>query len=142
MALPLIKYGTGPTILAFVRGPRDFRAYYASRAHDNVATGGLRERVVEHHDLMVSFAMEALRVDDDLAAWGTFVRWALDGGTFEFHPYGAGLDYWFRCVLEDQGWAIERRAPGVYGAQFVLRVVPDEKEPASVAEVMLKFYGG
>ena len=53
MAFPKIVYnpGTGSVTLQFLRGPRKVPAYFqAATRHDNVASSGVRESVLERVD--------------------------------------------------------------------------------------------
>jgi hypothetical protein len=142
MGLPKIIYdaGSGDVTVQFVRGPQNFRCYWKSRVHDNVATSGLRERVTEGHDMMIAFEMRHIRISDDFDDWSAFMLWALDGGEFEFYPDGEETDY-YHLVSDDEGWEPTRNAPAQYAAAFRFRVVPDEQAPADVNEVMERFYG-
>jgi hypothetical protein len=142
MGLPLVTYpaATEHTHLQFVRGPQNFRCQAKAVVHDNDATSGVRERVTERTDLLLSFTMPALRVNGDLPDWSTFMAWALGGGEFWFSPDSSLGDY-YTCVSEDEEFTPERRAPGVYSASFVWRIVADELAPAGPGEVLGAFYG-
>lgn len=149
MGLPVVQYTPAgaeePVVLEFLRGPAGFRCEYAGRVHDNVATSGVKERVVEHLDMLISFRMPALRVDgaagwDDLADWDAFQEFALEGGVFTVAP-NTDVAFDFHCVSEDEGWQPERVAQGIYAASFKWRVVPDEDAPASPGAVMAAYWG-
>ena len=138
MPFPKIVYNS--LTLAFTRGPSGFSAAWKSRLHDNLATSGLRERVVEAHDLLISFTMPALRVADDLPAWTAFTAWALDGKQFDFYPDAAAAAY-YHCVSDDDAFNLTRTAPGQYSATFKLRIVPDAQAPTGPDAVLSAFYG-
>jgi len=142
MGLPKVSYdaGAGNVTLQFVRGPQGFKCQAKAIAHDNEATSGIRERVVERTELLLTFSMLALRVDGDLPAWATFMTWALQGGTFAFSPDSDLTDY-YNCVSEDEEFSPELRGPGVYSAAFVWRIVPDALAPAGPGVVLRRFYG-
>lgn len=142
MGLPKIVYdaGAGAVTLTFLRGPQGFRCFYQARAHDNLATSGVRERVLEGNDILIAFSMESLRVDGDLPEWAAWAKWALGGGQFDFYPDRNLPDY-YHCVSEDEGFEPLRVAPRVYRADFTLRVVPDGQAPADPSVVMERFYG-
>jgi hypothetical protein len=136
-----VVYGSGPTTLTFKRGPVNFRPYFDGRVHDNLSTSGAaRERVVEHLDLLISFDTPHLVIDDDMAAWGTFMVFALAGGGFKFYP-SDGLGDYYNCVLEDPKWEPERNAPKKYGATVTVRVLQDSQAPASPDVILRRFYG-
>lgn len=142
MALPKVVYnpGGGPVTLQFVRGPAEFQARDVMAGHDNTATSGIRERVVERVTVEISGTMPALRVSEDLAAWGTFMRFALAGGSFQFYPDAAAAEY-YNCVSGDDAWAPQPVGPGRYSARFRFLVVPDAQAPANAADVLRRFYG-
>lgn len=142
MGLPEINYnaGAGDIPLPFKRGPQGFKCAARAVVHDNDATSGVRERVIERTQLVLTFTMPALRVDDDLPAWSTFMQWALQGGSFYFMPNSDLGDY-YRAISEDQEFAPERKAPGVYAAAFQWRILTDELTPASPGVVLKRFYG-
>ncbi len=143
MSLPKIVYnpGGGDVTLQFLRGPQDFKCFYRSRVHDNLATGGLRERVVEANDMLITFGMGAMRITDDLDDWAAFMAWALAGGQFSFWPDAALATDYYHCVSDDEGFEYSRNAPGQYGAAFRWRIVPDSQAPANPGVVMKRFYG-
>ncbi len=144
MGLPKIVYdaGAGPVVLTFQRGPQEFRASWDTRAHDNLATSGVRERVLEAHDILITFRMGHMRVDDptDLPAWAAFMKFALGGGQFGFYP-NVDIDEQYHCVVDDDGFEPERVAPGMYGAAFEFRVVPDAIAPADPVQVVKRLNG-
>lgn len=146
MSLPKIMYSTGPEVtLAFARGPQGFRAGSVTRKHDNLATSGVRERVVEKTDILIGFTMPMMLVSDDLPTWATFMAWAAGGSTFKFYPNQALATTYFTCELESaedaETWEPARVGPGVYSADFLFRIVPDAYAPADVGVVLKRFYG-
>lgn len=141
MGLPLVKwFDPGEIQLPFARGPVDFMCAHEGRVHDNVAAGGLRERVIEHLDMIVTFTLPAMLVGSDFESWGDFAAFALAGGQFVFAPNQA-VDYWFRCVSEDRVWAPQRVGLRRYSAAFRWRVVEDEVVPDKPSDVMRAFWG-
>ncbi len=142
MALPLLKYRPADVDIeiAFKRGPVNFACEWEGRVHDNVATSGLRERVFEGSDMIISFSMPAMRANEDLAEWGAFMGWALQGGQFALR-FNLELVDWCNCVLDQDKWSPVRVGRGVYSAAFRFRVVPDAQMPASPAVVLQRFCG-
>ncbi len=142
MGLTKIIYdaGSGPVELAFLRGPQGFQCGYSTRAHDNLATSGIRERVLEGNDILIAFRMDHLAVEEDLPEWAAFMKWALGGGQFDFYP-DADLPDYYHCVSDDEGFEPVRTGPGRYGVGFRIRIVPDEQAPADPSVVMKRFYG-
>jgi hypothetical protein len=143
MSLPKIIYTpvSTPITLQFVRGPQQFGCYYSLRAHDNLSTGGLRERVVEASDMLIAFSMLALRMGDDMDDWASFMAHALAGGQFDFYPNAALASSYCHCVSDDTEFQPARNAPGQYAASFKWRIVPDSQAPANPGVVMGWFYG-
>jgi hypothetical protein len=142
MSLPKIVYHplTVDVTLQCSKGPVGFACHYKSRVHDNVATSGLRERVFEGNDMLISFNMPFLSVTDDLPGWMSFAQWALAGGSFKFYPDAALSDY-YNCVSDDEGLPLTYVAPGRYSTGFNFRIVPDSQAPADPGVVMKRFYG-
>jgi hypothetical protein len=143
MGLPVVKYtpqGGSEVTLQFVRGPVDFQCSYAGRVQNNVATSGLKERVAEHLDMFITFRMPAMLIGGDLDAWTAFTKFALPGETFAFAP-NSDVNYWFRCVTEDEDWQPARSGYRRYAANFKWRIVPDEQVPDSPGTVMKRFWG-
>lgn len=130
--------GSGDVTLVSKRGPNQFRCWYQSRVHDNLATSGLRERILEGSDILIAFMMPSHIVDDDLPDWAAFMTFALGGGQFDFYPNSAGADY-YTCVLEDDSWDPVRVAPGRYQASYRFRVVANA--PGDPASALQKFCG-
>jgi hypothetical protein len=119
----------------------NFRPYWDGRVHDNLATSGAaRERVVEALDVLISFEMPHLVVDDDMAAWALFEAFALAGGTFKFYP-SDGLGDYYNCVAEDAKWEPARNAPKKYGVVVVVRILADGQAPSGPDVVLRRFYG-
>jgi len=128
------------SVLLFARGPRNFQAFYSSRKNDNLSTSGLRERVLEANDILITFEMPALRIDDDLPAWAGFMYWALGGLQFDFYP-NSDINEHYHCVSDDDNFTPQRVGLRVYSAAFQLRVVPDSIAPASPAQVLQRING-
>lgn len=126
--------------LNFERGPQGFTCSFQTRKNDNLATSGIRERVLEGNDILIGFTMGHLLVLEDLDEWAAFQKFALEGGQFEFHP-NADLADFYHCVSEDEGFEFEKVGPGRYAAAFHFRVVPDAQAPADPSVVMKRFYG-
>ena len=141
ITLPKIVYGGGPTTLQFKRGPQAFVPYWKPRLHDNVSTSGAaRERVVENPDILISFQMQHLVIDDDMPGWMTFMAFALAGGEFEFFPNSAMTDF-YNCVDDLGEWAPKYTAPKKYSASFRLRVLVDAQTPSDPGVILKRFYG-
>jgi len=137
--------GGGNVTLTFQRGPQNFRCLYDGRVHDNLSTGGIRERIVEFLDILIAFEMQNHLISDatDYAAWGGFMTFALGGGQFTFcvnTTIGSAATY--DCVSDDTKWQPVRNGPGKYAASYQFRMVPDTTFPSGGPEqVMQQFYG-
>jgi hypothetical protein len=96
--------------------------------------------VCEAADIVISFTMPGIRVDEDLDDWAAFALFALGGGQFSFYPHSDGADY-YHCVADDEAMEPVRVGVGVYAVTFKWRIVPDGQAPAGPDVVLKKFYG-
>lgn len=125
MAYPQIIYdpGTGPVTLQFQRPPRKAPAYeFKATRHDNVASSGVRESVLERIDTFVSFEMEWVALGPDVQAWSNFMLFALTGSPFAFYPDASQpqfTNYW----LEDTDWTASYKSAGQYSFKVRFKAV-------------------
>jgi len=116
MANPQIIYnpGTGPVTLTILRPMRFQCAYdYEAKRHDNIASSGVREAILERIDTFFNFTMEWVGIGADVDAWNDFMLYALQGGQFQYYPDSASADY-SNYWLEDTNWNAAYKAPGQY----------------------------
>ena len=86
--------------------------------HDNVASSGVRESVLERIDSFLDLDLEWVGTGSDVQAWAQFMSYALQGGVFSYYPDSSQsncVNYW----LEDTDWTAAHKAPGQY--QFHLK---------------------
>jgi len=125
MSNPQILYdaGAGPVTLQFQRPPRKVPAYeFRATRHDNIASSGARESVLERIDTFLSFEMEWVAVGADVQAWSAFMLYALGGGPFAYYPDASQpqfTNYW----LEDTDWTADYKAAGQYTFKLKFRAV-------------------
>jgi len=125
MANPSIVYPVlgGTATLNFQRPPRHVPAYSQQAVrHDNVATSGVRESVIERIDNFLDLDLEWVGTGSDLQAWAQFMTFALQGGVFAYYPDGSQTmftNYW----LEDTNWTAAYKAPGQYSFHLKFRQV-------------------
>jgi hypothetical protein len=125
MAFPQIVYpqGTGTATLLFQRPPRRVPAYSSQAVrHDNVASSGVRESVLERIDNFLTLEMEWVAIGSDVQAWAQFMSYALQGGSFAYYPdssHPAFTNYW----IEDTNWTAAYKAPGQYTFKLKFRQV-------------------
>jgi hypothetical protein len=125
MAYPQIVYNTdtGPTTLQFQRPPRNVPAYELKAIrHDNLASSGVRESIIERIDTFLSLEMEWVGIGTDVQAWSGFMNFALAGGQFAYYPDAsqtAFTNYW----LEDTNWTAGYKSPGQYTFKLKFRQV-------------------
>jgi hypothetical protein len=125
MANPAIVYpcGTSTATLNFLRPPTKVPACSSTAVrHDNVASSGLRESVLERIDNFLDLDLEWVGVGPDVQAWGQFMSYALQGGVFTYYPDSsqtAFVNYW----LEDTNWTAAYKAPGQYSFHLKFRQV-------------------
>ncbi|HEV3278303.1 MAG TPA: hypothetical protein VG860_15905 [Terriglobia bacterium] len=125
MAYPQIIYnpGTGPVTVPFQRPARQLPAYdYKATRHDNIASSGVRESVLERVDSFLTFEMEWVGIGSDVATWNSFMTFALSGGQFSFYP-DASLPAFTNYWLEDTDWVAAYKSPGQYTFKLKFRQV-------------------
>jgi hypothetical protein len=125
MAYPQIIYnpGTGPVTVQFQRPARQLPAYdYKATRHDNIASSGVRESVLERVDSFLTFEMEWVGIGSDVATWNSFMTFALSGGQFSFYP-DASLPAFTNYWLEDTDWVAAYKSPGQYTFKLKFRQV-------------------
>lgn len=125
MANPAIvyPYGSGSATLLFQRPPRRVPAYSAVAVrHDNVASSGVRESVLERIDNFLELDMDFVGSGGDVTAWAQFMNFALQGGVFAYFPDSAQstfTNYW----LEDTDWSAAYKSAGQYSFHLKFRQV-------------------
>lgn len=125
MANPAIVYPYGSTsaTLIFQRPPTKVPAYSAAAVrHDNVASSGVRESIVERVDNFLDLDMEWVGSNADVQSWAQFMSYALQGGVFAYFPDSSQavfVNYW----LEDTNWTAAYKAPGQYSFHLKFRLV-------------------
>ena len=96
MANPCILYpfGTGTVTLNFLRPPTKVPAYSSTAVrHDNVASSGVRESVLERIDNFLDLDLEWVGAGSDVQAWAQFMSYALQGGVFAYYPDSAQTEF-------------------------------------------------
>jgi len=125
MANPAIvyPYGTSTATLNFLRPPTKVPAYSCGAVrHDNVASSGVRESVLERIDNFCDLDLEWVGVGADVQGWAQFMTYALQGGVFSYYPDSsqtAFINYW----LEDTNWTAAYKAAGQYSFHLKFRQV-------------------
>jgi len=125
MAFPKIQYISGGNLvtLQFQRPPRKVPAYsMVATRHDNIASSGVRESILERIDNFLEFDMEWVASGADVQAWQAFMAYALAGGQFTYYPDAsqpAYQNYW----LEGTTWDASYKAPGQYSFKVKFRQV-------------------
>ena len=125
MANPCIVYPSGPgtATLNFQRPPSKVPAYSSQAVrHDNVASSGVRESVLERIDNFLDLDLDWVGIGSDVQAWAQFMSYALQGGTFAYYPdrsQSAFTNYW----LEDTNWTAAYKAAGLYSFHLRFRLV-------------------
>jgi hypothetical protein len=90
--------------------------------HDNVASSGVRESVLERIDNYLDLDLEWVGIGGDIAAWAQFMSYALQGGAFAYYPDGS-LPGFNNFWLEDTNWTAAYKAAGQYSFHLKLRQV-------------------
>lgn len=120
---PKIVYtpvGGSETTLSF-GAPARFVALYSRAAarHDNVATAGIRESLLERIDDFLEFTVEWIRTSE-IGVWQDFLNHALTGAAFAFYP-DAGQTGFTTYLLEDLEAKLEWKAAGTYKLALKMR---------------------
>jgi hypothetical protein len=125
MANPAIVYpfSGGTATLSFSRPPRRVPAYSSVAVrHDNVASSGVHESVLERIDNYLDLDLEWVGIGCDVQAWAQFMNSALQGGVFTYYPDSVQpgfSNYW----LEDTNWTATYKCPGQYSFKLRFRQV-------------------
>ncbi len=125
MANPAIvyPYGTGSATLMFQRPPTKVPAYSSTAVrHDNVASSGVRESVLERIDNYLDLDLEWVGIGSDVQAWAQFMNYALQGGVFAYYPdssQSSFTNFW----LGDTNWTAAYKAAGQYSFHLKFRQV-------------------
>lgn len=125
MSNPQIIYdpGTGPVALAFSYPPRNVAANNAvATRHDNVASSGVRESLLERIDNFLEFDMQTVLAGNDVAAWSAFMQYALTGGPFAYYPDSSQAAF-TNYELEQTTWNAAYKAAGIYSFKLKFRQV-------------------
>lgn len=109
--------------LAFAYPPRNVAANNSvATRHDNVASSGVRESILERIDNFLQLEMQTVLAGSDVAAWNAFMQYALTGGPFAYYPDSsqtAFTNYW----LDGTTWNAAYKAPGLYSFKLKFRQV-------------------
>ena len=125
MSYPQIVYpfGNSTATLTFLRPATKVPAYSQKAVrHDNVASSGVRESILERVDNFLDFDMEWVGLGADVTAWAQFMAYALQGGEFQYYPDASQVgftNYW----LEDTDWDAAYRSPGQFTFHLRFRQV-------------------
>jgi hypothetical protein len=114
--LPKIVYdaGAGDVTLTFARPPRNVSGGNLEAVrHDNIASSGVKEAIHERTDEFFEFDMEWVSIGADEAAWQAFMRYALEGGSFDYYP-DKDLASFTAYTLEDSNYNSAYKVPGEY----------------------------
>lgn len=116
-------YGSGSATLIFQRPPNKVPAYSAVAVrHDNVASSGVRESVLERIDNFLDLDLEWVGIGADIQAWAQFMNYALQGGVFAYYPDSSQSNY-TNYWIEDTNWTAAYKAAGQYTFHLKFRQV-------------------
>ncbi len=125
MAIPKITYvaGGGTITLQFTYPPSGLPAYYMEAVrHDNIASSGVREAIIERIDNFIELNMQTVLSGSDVQNWSFFMEYALQGNPFSYYP-DSTLAAYTNYTLEDTTWDAAWRTPGVYTFKMKFRQV-------------------
>lgn len=115
LILPKIVYPSGGSnTLNFFYPPRKvpFRSYKSVR-HDNTASSGAREIIIERLETYLNFEMEYVVIGSDVTGWDNFMQNALQGMPFDYYPdhtSGSFVTYY----LQNTNWDAAYKQLGMY----------------------------
>ena len=113
-------YGTGSATLMFLRPPTKVPAYSSTVVrHDNVASSGVRESVLERIDNYLELDLDWVGIGADVEAWAQFMSYALQGGLFAYYPDSSQSQF---HELLARGHQLDRRVQGSGTVQLSFEV--------------------
>ena len=86
--------------------------------HDSVTTSGIQQSVVERVDNFLTLDFQNVP-EGDMAAWYSFMVYAVTGGLFSYHPDSTSATA-LEWILADTAWKPKRVAFQLYS--FTLRM--------------------
>ena len=125
LPLPKIIYdpGTGVTTLAFTFPPvqKPLLDDREATRHDSITSSGLRQSALERVDIVKNLMMEFVPWAD-MPAWGAFIDYAIQGGTFQYFP-DSSLSAFQTWELVDSNFKPSYSVRGISKFTLVLRLV-------------------
>ena len=115
---PIVDVYFTPTLPPIGKQPLDC---LASTRHDSITSSGIKQSVSERIDdvMTLTFPMVPL---SDLAAWKSFMIYALAGNIFAYRPNAAVNTTWYDYTLDSQDWNPKFVAPGYYSFELQCRL--------------------
>ena len=89
--------------------------------HDNIASSGVREPILERIDEFLGGDMQFVAAGADLTNWNLFMRYALGGGPFDLTPPAIYNIPKTTCELWETDWKAAYRGPGIYKFSVLFR---------------------
>ncbi len=141
MGLPAFSYVTGGTTVNvnIKGGLANFCCEPVATVNDNLATGGVRERVTQRVDLLITFSTVVSVQGGDFAVWMDFQQWALCGKAFPFQPNLANSAY-FWCISDDVKITPKRKAIGAYEVSVAWRVRQNDPQSPKMAGAVMRMF--
>jgi hypothetical protein len=110
---PSVSVQEGGTTLTFVYPARNQDPYIPDEQRDDdFSSYGDHEAVLERIDQFIEFDMPFIAVGDDTTNWQNFLKWAAQGGDFDFYP-DLDVDTYVTCHLMSKGNRVAYKNAGM-----------------------------
>jgi hypothetical protein len=90
--------------------------------HDSITSSGIKQSVLERLDDVMTLTFSMVP-ESDLAAWKSFMTYALAGQIFAYRPNAADDTTWADYTLDSQGWTPKFIAPGYFSFELQCRML-------------------
>jgi hypothetical protein len=103
--IPKINYdpGTGTTVVSptYPNIQKPYMDNFEAVRHDSITSGGTRQSITERVDRIRPIHFETVPWTD-LPMWEAFFAYAIQGGTFQYYPDGAGTAFQTWQLVDDK----------------------------------------
>lgn len=125
MIVPSFIYGAGPTTFTPTYPPVNKMPLDGLRAvrHDSITSDGTSKQSVTERIDAINILDFPFVPQADLAAWNTFLSFALNGGQFKYCPDSTAPGVFTLYTLEDLQWVPKRVAPFMFSFGMNMRKV-------------------
>ena len=93
----------------------------AATRHDSFTSSGIKQSVLERIDDVMTLNFPFVP-QSDLAAWKSFMEYALAGGVFAYRPNAADDTVWYEYTLDSMDWTPKFVCPGTFSFSLQCRL--------------------